>query len=149
MCEPLSITTGVLSILNVCATVGWELKKFHDSVKSVDETVDGLAQDVSSLTHVLESMKETLSHIETLDSASHTGYIGEHWRNLAQALDGGNASLIKLGQVLEKVNKEVQILDGTRKAIRLKSATSIISTYRSRIQGSRDVLSLSIQTILL
>jgi len=87
MCEPLSITTGVLSILNVCGTVGWELKKFHDSVKSVDETVDGLAQDVSSLAQVLESMKETLSHIETLDS--HTGYIGKHWRNLAQALDGG------------------------------------------------------------
>jgi len=149
MCDPLSLTTGVLSILSACGKIGWELKTFRDSVNFVDETVNGLIQDVSSLANVLESMKNTLKHTKDLRPTSQTGHIGAHYQNLAEALKNGNSSLTKLGGALQKINKDASFLEGTRKTIRLQAAASQITVYRTQIQGSRDVLSLSMQIILL
>jgi hypothetical protein len=98
---------------------------------------------------VLESMKNTFEQTESLYTASETGHIGAHYRNLAEALRNGGSGLTKLGDALLKVNKDAGFLEGTRKTIRLRAAASQISTYRAQIQGSRDVLSLSMQTVLL
>jgi hypothetical protein len=149
MAEPLSITVGVLSILKVCVTVGIELKAFCNNVKSIDETVHGLIQDVSSLMKMLEAMNHTFDQAKNLSFVHQTGHIGDHWRNLSQALEDGEKSLVRLGNLLQSVNKEAKILDGSRKTIRLNFAISQISAFKSQIQTSRDVLSLSMQTVLL
>ena len=76
MCEPLSITVGVLSILKVCTDVGIELKKFHNNVKNIDKTANDLVHDVSSLVQMLEAMKDTFDQAKNLSFVNQTGHIG-------------------------------------------------------------------------
>ncbi len=98
---------------------------------------------------MLETMKDTFNQAKNLSFVHQTGHIGDHWRNLSQALEDGEKSLIRLGNLLQSVNKDAKFLDGPRKTIRLNSATAQITAFKSQIQGSRDVLSLSMQSLLL
>jgi hypothetical protein len=149
MAEPLSITVGVLSILKVCTAVGNELKKFHSSVKHVDDSINSLIRDVTGLKQMLEAMRDTLGPAKNSAYTQQSGHIGAHWRNISQALADGEKSLTRLANLLQLVYKDTKILDGTRKMIRLNSATEQINGFKSQIQTSRDVLSLSMQSILL
>jgi hypothetical protein len=149
MVEPLSIVASVGSILGVCIKVGVELKSFRNGIKTVDERLDGLVQDVTSLEQVLVAMKETVDKASGHETVQATGHIGNHWRNLEQALEDGEKALTDLRKVLEGVSKDVKFLDGARKEMRLKSAMEQITAFRQRAQSVRDVLQLSLQSILL
>ena len=149
MVEPLSITTGVLSLLGVCFNVGVELKRFRDGVAVVNATVDGLLRDVSGLEQVLESMKETFDRANNRHPSQATGHIGNHWKNLSRSLQDGQNTLIRLQELLEGVNKSVTLLDGPRRQLRFNSAAEQIVAFRQQIQSYRDALQLSLQTIIL
>lgn|SRR5271156_4411948 len=149
MVEPLSITTGVLSLLGVCFNVGVELKRFRDGVAVVNTTVDGLLHDVSGLEQVLESMKETFDQANNPHHSQATGHIGNHWKNLSRSLQDGQNTLIRLQELLEGVNKSVTLLDGPRRQLRFNSAAEQIVAFRQQIQSYRDALQLSLQTIIL
>ena len=149
MVEPLSITTGVLSLLGVCFNVGVELKRFRDGVAVVNTTVDGLLHDVSGLEQVLESMKGTFDQANNPHPSQATGHIGNHWKNLSRSLQDGQNTLIRLQELLEGVNKSVTLLDGPRRQLRFNSAAEQIVAFRQQIQSYRDALQLSLQTIIL
>jgi hypothetical protein len=149
MAEPLSITVGVVSILKVCVSVGVELKTFCNDVKNVNEAMTSLAHEVSSLEQMLETMKDTFDRAEDRSFTQQTGHIGGHWQNILRALEDGDKSLGKLGSLLQTVNKETKLLNGTRKKIRMESAAAQIATFQGQIQNSRQVLGLSMQAILL
>jgi hypothetical protein len=146
MVDPLSISTGVLTLLGVCVNVGVELKTFRNSVTVVDATINGLLRDVENLQQVLESMKDTF---EADITGSATGHIGNHWRNVSKSLQNGQNTLNKLQELLEGVNRSTTILDGPRKQVRLKAAMEQIATFRHQIQSYRDALHLSLQTVTL
>jgi hypothetical protein len=149
MVEPLAITTGVLSLLGVCFSVGVELKRFRDGVAVVNTTVDGLLHDVSGLEQVFESMKGTFDQANNPHSSQATGHIGNHWKNLSRSLQDGQNTLIRLQELLEGVNKSVTLLDGPRRQLRFNSAAEQIVAFRQQIQSYRDALQLSLQTIIL
>jgi hypothetical protein len=149
MVEPLTITTGVLSLLGVCFNVGIELKRFRDGVAVVNTTVDGLLHDVSGLEQVLESMKGTFDQANNPHHSQATGHIGNHWKNLSRSLQDGQNTLIRLQELLEGVNKSVTLLDGPRRQLRFNSAAEQIAAFRQQIQSYRDALQLSLQTIIL
>jgi len=148
MPEPLSITTGVLSILNVCVKVGYELRVFHNNTKIVDEAVGELGKDVESLKQTLEAVRETLEQTDGDSHTQQTGHLGSHWRNIQQALESGEMTLLKLETVLQQVNKEVSFLNAPRKQLRLQAASDRIAIFRSQIQCSRDVLNTSLQSFI-
>ncbi|KAK3616973.1 GTP-binding protein Rho1 [Elasticomyces elasticus] len=146
MPEPLSIATGVASLLKVTWTVGVELKAFRDGVKIVSAKLDGLVKDVEGLKSVLESMQVTFENITAVHG---TGHIGSHWQNIAQALEDGGELVGQLRDELAKVNKTTTFLDGPRKQLRLNMATETIAAHRVSIQSYRDALQLSLQTVIL
>ncbi|KAK5739190.1 GTP-binding protein Rho1 [Elasticomyces elasticus] len=146
MPEPLSIATGVASLLKVTWTVGVELKAFRDGVKIVSAKLDGLVKDVEGLKSVLESMQVTFENITAVHG---TGHIGSHWQNIAQALEDGGELVGQLREELAKVNKTTTFLDGPRKQLRLNMATETIAAHRVSIQSYRDALQLSLQTVIL
>ncbi|KAK5682779.1 GTP-binding protein Rho1 [Elasticomyces elasticus] len=146
MPEPLSIATGVASLLKVTWTVGVELKAFRDGVKIVSAKLDGLVKDVEGLKSVLESMQVTFENITAVHG---TGHIGSHWQNIAQALEDGGELVGQLRDELAKVNKTTTFLDGPRKQLRLNMATETIAAHRVSIQSYRDALGLSLQTVIL
>jgi hypothetical protein len=148
MPEPISITTGVLSILSVCVKVGYELMVFHNNTKIVDEAVGGLGKDVESFKQTLEAVRETLEQTDGDSYAQQTGHLGSHWRNIQQALESGEMTLLKLETVLQKVNKEVSFLNASRKQLRLQAVSDRIAIFRSQIQCSRDVLNTSLQSFI-
>lgn len=119
MPEPLSILTGVVSLLKASYELGVELKKFCDVVATVRDKIDGLLKDVKRLSAVLESMRETF---EGVTAEYGTGYVASHWRNIACALEDGSAIVSQLQRKLDNVNKAAKILDGPRKQIRLNNA---------------------------
>lgn len=147
--DPLSITAGTLSLLGVCAKVGWGLKTFRDGAALADTRVTSLLTDVESFTNVLQLMKDTFEQKTVQSSLQETGHIGSHWRNLAASIRDGSKTLEQLEQLLEKVNKSVRVLDGPRKHLRLLEATDEIVMYQEQIRSYRDTLQLSLQTVIL
>jgi chromosome segregation ATPase len=148
MADPLSIATGVLSILGVCISVTTQLKTFYGNIKFVDEAIGGLENDVASLQRTLEAVRDTLDQADAHTYTQQTGHLGSHWRNVQQALDTGQKTLSKLETTLKEINKEVTVLNASRKQLRLQGASSRIAAYRSQIQCSRDVLNTSLQSFI-
>jgi hypothetical protein len=147
--DPLSVATGILALLGTCIKTGTVLKDLYDGAAIVDFKVKGLLTEVESFTQVLRLMKDTLEQENVQSSLQATGHIGNHWNNLATSILDGQKTLLQLQDTLEKVNKSVSLLDGTRKHLRLRSAADEISIFQQQIRSYRDTLQLSLQTVIL
>jgi len=143
--DPFSVTTGVVALLGACVKVGAELKKFHDDVGSVNDTLSGMLEDVNALIRVLNAMRATFDGMPK----PITGHIGTHWENITCSLKDGKDALTGLQEVVNSVNKDVSILSGPRKQVRLKSAEAKVSQFRHHLQSFRDTLQLSMQALIL
>ena len=145
--DPLSISTGVASLLGCCITVGMSLRKFLSEAAAVKTTIMAMLADLRALRSVLESMETTFEEMNS--DKPETGHIGAHWTNLFQSLEDGQQSLVGLQMVLEGVNKDVKFLDSARKQIRVKTVADKIVTCRQEVQIYKDALQLSLETIIL
>ncbi|KAH7123048.1 hypothetical protein EDB81DRAFT_226028 [Dactylonectria macrodidyma] len=143
--DPLSITTGVLSLLGVCWTVGTGLKTLYDDIGSVGVTVAGIASDVDALTRVLTTMRATFDNV----SRPTTGHVGTHWDNIDCSLKDGKKALEGLRDVVQEAIRDTSVLSGTRKHMRLKSAELKIGLFREQIRSFRETLQLSMQALIL
>jgi hypothetical protein len=149
MADPLSITAGVLALIQASVQVTVLLKQFRTDVSVVNATLTGLLSDVDGFQQVLESMKETFERDDVKPNLQTTGHVGSHWKNLARSLDDGASTLQQLHALLDSINKTTSILDAPRKQLRFKSAMEQIATYREQIQSYRAALHLSLSTIIL
>ncbi|KAH6716651.1 hypothetical protein BKA61DRAFT_718097 [Leptodontidium sp. MPI-SDFR-AT-0119] len=149
MGDPVSITTGVLALLGTWLKVGWQLKQLYDGAAIANTKVQSLLTDVEGYTRVLQSMKETFQQDKVKSTLEATGHIGSHWSNLSASIRDGQESLSQLEATLDKVNKNVSLLDGARKHIRLMVAADEIVMYQLQIRSHRDTLQLSLQTVML
>jgi len=148
MADPLSIAASVVTLLTVCVKVSRELKHIcNDAV--VDTKVESLLHDVESFAEVIQLMAETLKEANVQSSLSATGHIGNHWKNLSRSIRDAQETLGKLQEIVERVNKNVTLLDGPRKRLRLKAAAEEVEVFREHLRSYRDTLQLSLQTIIL
>ncbi|KAE9382152.1 hypothetical protein N431DRAFT_17323 [Stipitochalara longipes BDJ] len=146
--NPLSITAGVLGLLGTCVKVGSTLKDFYDGASFADTKVKGLLTDVEIFTQVLQLMKITFEQDQIRSSIEITGHIDDHWVFLATSIQDVQNTLLQLQGTLERVNKSVNMLDGARKHLRLKSASEEIGNFQLQIRSYRDSLQLSLQTMI-
>jgi len=149
MADPLSIVAGVVGVLTACVQVSTALKDFYDASATADTKVRGLLTDVRSFAQVLELMKDTLEQEQIKSLLQATGHIRNHWTNLSISLRDGQNTLVQLQEALEKVNKNVSVLDGPRKHLRLKGASEEIGIFQRQIRSYRDTMQLSLQTVIL
>jgi hypothetical protein len=149
MVEPLSITTGVVALLTTCIKTRAAVKDFHDGAAIAGVKVKGLLSDVEGFAQALRMMKETLEQKDVQSSLHSTGHIGNHWTNLSISIQDGQNTLVQLQSTLDKVNKSVGILDGTRKHLRLQAATQEITMFQQQVRSYRDTIQLSLQTVIL
>jgi septal ring factor EnvC (AmiA/AmiB activator) len=147
--DPISITTGVLSLLAVCIKTGLVLKDFYDSADLAGTTVRGLLTEVESFAQVLQLMNDTLCQESIQTSLQRTGHISDHLSNLSTSIEDGQNTLRQLQETLEKVNKSVSLLDGARKLLRLRRAADEVAVYQQQIRSYRDAMQLTLQTIIL
>jgi hypothetical protein len=147
MIEPLSITTGVCTLIGVCLNVGIELKRFRNEAGEVRTTITAMLADVKTLRSVLATMEETFEELD--NEPPLTGHIATHWGNLNMSLGDASVSLRKLEMLLVHVNRDVKFLDTSRKTIRMKAAAQQIANQRQEVQAYRDCLQLSLQTVTL
>ena len=145
--DPISATAGVVTVLGLCLRVSVELKKFRNSATEARGVATAMLADITSLRQVLLAMEDTFDEIEIQDSL--TGHIGLHWRNLVTSLQDGHIALEQLEDLVQTCNRDVAVLDQTRRRIRLKSAAETIAEHRQQIQTYKDTLQLSLQTIIL
>jgi small GTP-binding protein len=146
MPDPLSITTGVLTLLQITVTVVNELKKLHDGASVVHQTISDLANNVDSLRIVLESMRDTFEGITALHGS---GHIASLWDNVARSIEDGKRVLGQMESVVQEINRETSLLDEYRKQLRLDRAAERIAGFRMHVQSYRDGLQLSLQAIIL
>lgn len=147
--DPLSIATGVLSLLAASIATGNALKAFYDGASLANTKLRGLITEVDGFTEVLRSMNTTLDQKNIQLSLRATGHITDHLQNLAAAIQDGQQTLLSLKETLEKVNKSVSMLDAVRKHMRLKGAAEKIAIYQQQIRSYKDTLHLTLQTIIL
>lgn len=147
--DPLSISTAVLAFLSVSIKVCVGLRQFRGAASDASITINALLGDLAGLRKVLESMEETFQEVDDAAVVNQTGHIGSHWRNLAEALNDGHVALTDFDELLQSLNKQVKILDESRRHIRVQSAATKIALFRQQIQAYKDTLQLSLQTIIL
>jgi len=146
--DPLTIVGSSLSVAKLCYTVGWELKKFIDGTKLVGTAINALFQDVQSFGKILEQMKDTVDDPKVKASAL-TGYVGSHWRHLQTSLDDAEETLSALKATILCVDKSANLLNSTRKHIRLIGAQDEIAVYQQQIRSYKDTIQVSLQTTIL
>ena len=56
--DPLTISTGILTMLTVCLTVSIELKKLKQGSSEAETTLNALLSDVNGMRNVLQSMEK-------------------------------------------------------------------------------------------
>jgi hypothetical protein len=149
MADPLSITTGVAALLTTCIKTIAAVKDFYDGAAIAGVKVKGLLSDVEGFAQALRMMKETLEQKNVQSSLHSTGHIGNHWTNLSISIQDGQNTLVQLQSTLDKVNKSVGILDGTRKHLRLQAVTQEITMFQQQVRSYRDTIQLSLQTVIL
>jgi hypothetical protein len=147
--DPLSITTGVITLLTTCIQVGGAIKDFYDGAAIASAKVKGLLYGVESFSQVLRLMKKTLEDDRVQSSLHVTGHIGNHLRNISTLIKDGQNTLAQLQGTLDRVNKSVSILNGARKNLRLKGAFDEIGMFKQRVRSYRDTIQLSVQTVIL
>ena len=103
--------------------------------------------DLSALRQVLQSMEETFDQLDFDDIAN--GQVESHRQNLLTSLRDGHIPLEQMEGLLQNCNKEVAILDRARRAIRMNQVTDSIAELRQQIQSYKDMLQLSLQTLIL
>jgi uncharacterized protein YoxC len=143
--DPLSITTAV----DVCWSVKEGLDSFISNCKLVGTAVNAIQQDVRDFTKILELMKETAEDEKVKNSMTSSGYVGTYWEYLNISLADANKTLEALSATVNRVNKDVKILDTPRKARRLEKATREIGIYQQQIRSYKDTIHISMQTTLM
>jgi glutamate formiminotransferase len=146
--DPLTIVGSSLSVAKLCCAVGWQLKKFIDGTKLVGTAINALFQDVQSFEKILEAMKDTVGDPKVAASAS-TGHVGSHWRHLQTSLGDAEEILKALEATILRVNKSANLLNSTRKHIRLMGAQDEIAVYQHQIRSYKDTIQVSLQTTIL
>jgi hypothetical protein len=146
--DPLSITVGTLSILRACTWVAGELRQIINGAKLADPAMNGLLHDVESFSQTLQLLKDTAESPRIKESIGATGYIGTHWENLRNSLDGAENTVKGLEGLVERVNKTVKVLDSVRKDRRLQNAEREITMYRQRIASYKHVFDASLQAAI-
>ena len=146
MPDPLSITTGVVALLEVTWNVSIQLKKFHDGVKIIDKTVEALQREVGSFSQVLESMRNTFADIT---AEFGTGYVASHWRDLAKAMEDTKGVLEQFSTEIQKIDRPTKLpmVDPMRQ-LRLNLSEERIAGFRGHLQSHRGVLQISLQAIM-
>jgi Mg2+ and Co2+ transporter CorA len=144
--DPLSITTASITLVKLCATVGWELQKFIDDVKLSGTVINALHKDMQAFEKVLEQVKNILNNPE-IDTSSSTGPMRSHWHHLKDSLSDAEKTLNALETTILRVNKNVGFLHSTRTHIRLQRATDEIALFQQQIRTYNDTFQISLQTI--
>jgi hypothetical protein len=147
MVDPLSITAGIVGILQATLSVGVTLRNFLHGAKEAKTTINAMIADVKALRKVLETMELTFE--EMGNERSQTGSLGNHWRNLLESLEDGKNCLLRLDKLLQDTIREVKFLDTLRRQARLKATTDQMAFHRQEVQTYKDTLHLSLQTITL
>ena len=147
--DPLSITTGVLCLSEVCLKVGTGLRKLKQNIKEAKGRIEGLLSDVNGLRNVLQLMEVTVDDLEDHNIFQTTGHIGVLWTNLNQSLKDGESMLGEIDKLLNAVNKEVAVLDSARRYLRFQDASDQLIDYRQHVQTFSDTIQFSVQTITL
>jgi hypothetical protein len=146
--DPLSITTGVVTLLGICGKVAWQLKQFSDAARAVDNTVVALEADVNGLAKVVDALQETV-RVTRATNFQETGHIGTHWRNLCASVTDGQDILDNLHSVLDKIGKQCGVLNRPRMQLRMHLAGDQLALLRQRLQSHRDCMQLSLSTVIL
>jgi len=148
MAEPLSIITGVSSVLGVCVNVGWQLNEFRGAAKVVDATVEGLKADVDGIAKVLDALTETVRTSRS-STFQETGQIGTHWRNLSTSIRDGKDILEDMLTLLERIGKTRTVLNRPRMQLRYQLQGDKLTALRQRLQSYRDTIQLSLSIVIL
>ena len=148
MPDPLSITTGVIALLQITATVGTALKRLHDGASIIQETISGLTHDVDGFTQVLESMRVTFTAVAAIQKTE-TGHIADLWENVARSVKDGKMVLGQLLSLLQDIDDENGFLEAYKKQLKLDQAEDKMRAFRVRIQSYRDGLQLCLSAIIL
>ena len=80
--NPLTVTTGGLSLLSVCIKVSIRLLKLRNGAGDAKVRIGGLLSDVEDMGNVVQSMEATLNHLQMRETFETTGHIGAHRRSL-------------------------------------------------------------------
>ena len=145
----LAIIRSSLSIASVCGSVIWELKKFIDDTKLVGHAINSLHKDVEAFQKVLSLLEHTVQEPNIKASIESSAPVARHWNFLKSTLDDAQDTLNSLSATISKVDKDVQILDSTRKQIRLQNASHEIKLYQQSIKSYHRTIDVTLQAAIL
>ena len=152
MIDPITIATVAGSLVQVCGKLSGYIITYVNKSKTIESNVDGLSQEIQSLSQVLMAMQQTFEtnaiNIATLESG--TGHEAAHWKNVRQSLSNCQTTLEALTKVWEKVDKTDSRIPGIprpKKVMAMIMSEEQITIYKGQISAFRQTISLSLQLL--
>lgn len=136
-------------LVGVCVKISIGVHQLKIGAGSAKAKVAGVLNDVDGLRKVLQSLESTLDDVEEHEQSQATGHIGTHWEHLNRSLRDAQELLQDLQNFVEAVNKEVSVLDGSRRFLRIKHASNNLTDYQQHVRAYCDAIQFSVQTIVL
>lgn len=135
--DPVSLVVASASAGKICVSLGWSLKKFMDGAKIADKRIESLIHDIKSFGKILDVLQETVHDSKVQSWAGLGGNVGSYWEELLICLQDSEKTLASLEQTVGRIDKSAQILDSSRKELRLQAAADEIGMYQSKCHPRR------------
>jgi hypothetical protein len=145
MIDPLSITVGAVSLSAACFKLSTWLYKWIDETKSSDEIVKTFANELKTLSTVLDAVKTTSQNRPTAPT-SNIEHDEALWGLVQSIIDDCSVATRKLEKLLEGI--------GSRKGIgltitnfHLNLQSDKMSRLRGQLQNHKNELQITMQAI--
>jgi hypothetical protein len=147
--DPVSITSGALSVIVSCAKISDYLNDYIRKVQNADENIRVLEIEIKSLLTVLNSIKLKESDSSLAVKLSElSGPEKEYWKNFGQAMNSCESALKSLEQILPNVNSGgIRFIRRATLQYKLEQNSNIIASLKQQISAHRQTLDLYLQLI--
>jgi hypothetical protein len=150
--DPFTISTGVLACISISIKLLVGLKQLKANVGGGSigsASIDVLADDISGLRQVLQSMENAFQDVEDERALGEKGHLGTHWRDLRRCLNDEHGILSDFDEMLFDLNKKVKVLAPSRMKSRLQSAAARFVLVGQQVQAYKGAFRVSLDVLLL
>ena len=148
--DPLSISVGAISIIDLTRKLGKYFKEFYEAIASFEDDVEFLLsqiQDLGSVTKSIENLyREKESGLSAHARPEFARQEGEAWQNIFKTLQLCSETIHKLQIILNAIigkneSKVTGKRDGIRKELRKQSKDGELDRIRIKLSDHRASLS--------
>jgi ankyrin repeat protein len=148
--DPLSVLASVAQIIALCGTTTTAIVRWSIDVRTADERVRGFQDEIRTLERTYAEVQACLVNPNLKDAADKSCQTADGqrlWTAIRDAADDSLATMRKITEVLDKIQKSSGIVRRPRMQFEESIRKGELGTLRDRLKYFNSNISLSIQMV--